>query len=171
MSHTDRCWTLADWQTTDLVLCFPCVTGRPTGLKHASKNSSSNIFVVKYIEEGKMDLGFSPLFLYHTARKIPFIYSFYWELRGLSLNFHIHMSVRFIYSQDRSAYFPAAEQIAHRHINVEIGTEAAQFLFWECFCFEFSLLFLCSAGPPLNGLEPAAPLTSEAGVVHYLHLS
>jgi hypothetical protein len=34
-----------------------------------------------------------------------------WELRCLSPNFHIHVSFfeRFIFSQDRSTYFPAAE--------------------------------------------------------------
>jgi hypothetical protein len=28
-----------------------------------------------------------------TAAKIPYMYSIFWELRGLSLNFHIHASV------------------------------------------------------------------------------
>ncbi len=41
------------------------------------------------------------------------IYVFlFWELCGLHPNFHIHVSVsceRFIYSQERSTYFPAAE--------------------------------------------------------------
>jgi hypothetical protein len=31
------------------------------------------------------------------------------ELRGLSPNFHVHVCEWFIYSQDRSTYFPAAE--------------------------------------------------------------
>ncbi len=63
------------------------------------------------------------------------------ELRGLSPNFHIYVSVSNLYSQDRSTYFPAAEKAdqlweyinrsQHRHMNVEIGTEAAQFLLWE----------------------------------------
>ncbi len=40
-----------------------------------------------------------------TATKIPFMYFLVWELRGLSLNFHIHVSD----SQDRSTSFHGAE--------------------------------------------------------------
>ena len=68
------------------------------------------------------------------------IYVFlFWELRTLSPNFHIHVSVIFyVYIFPGSIHiFPATEQadgsweIAHRHMNVEIRTVAAQFLFWE----------------------------------------
>jgi hypothetical protein len=35
--------------------------------------------------------------IYRTATKIPFMNYFFWELRGLSLNFHIHVSVSDLY--------------------------------------------------------------------------
>jgi hypothetical protein len=55
------------------------------------------------------------------------------KLRGLSPNSYIHVSLGNLYSRDRSAY-SAAEidgPIAQSYMNVEIGTEAAQFLLWE----------------------------------------
>ncbi len=53
------------------------------------------------------------------------------ELCGLSPDFHIHVSVSDLYIFPRSDHIFSCK-IAHRHMNVEIGTEAPQqFLFWE----------------------------------------
>ncbi len=40
---------------------------------------------------------YSPLYTTNTAMKIPFMYSFSWIARGLSPNFHIHVSVSDLY--------------------------------------------------------------------------
>jgi hypothetical protein len=64
---------------------------------------------------------------------------------------HSCVCERIYISQDRSPYFlQQYRQIdrgnllsAHRHINVEIGIVAGQFLSWN-FCFEFLVLALCS---------------------------
>jgi hypothetical protein len=64
----------------------------------------------------------------------------FWELRGLSPNFHIHVSVSNLYINRIGPHIFMQQnrlidcwniEITHRHMTVEIGTMAAQFLFWE----------------------------------------
>jgi hypothetical protein len=66
---------------------------------------------------------------------IPFL----GELRGLSPNFHIHVSVSDLYIPRIGPHISCKQyrqingmyKSLHRHMNVEIGAVATQFLLWE----------------------------------------
>ncbi len=77
-----------------------------------------------------------PLHLYldvQHCNENPFNVFLFWELRGLSPNFHVHVSVSDLYiPRVRPHNFLQQNmQINHGNMNVEIGTVAAQFLFWQ----------------------------------------
>ncbi len=87
--------------------------------------------------------------LLHTATKIPFMYSF-WELRGLSPNFHIHVSV-----SDLNIPRIGPHIFLQQNRQIDCGnislTDTWMRKMGLCnsfsgnMCFEFSLLVLCSA--------------------------
>ncbi len=84
------------------------------------------------------------------------IYVFlFWEQRGLSLNFNIHVSVSDLYSPRIGLYISSSrigrpmveiyKSLTDRRMNVEIGTETPIFLFWEYLFRKFGILSLqCS---------------------------
>jgi hypothetical protein len=55
------------------------------------------------------------------CKENPIFVFLFWKLRSLSPNFHIHVSVSDLYSQDQSTYFPAAEPAGQswKYINLQ----------------------------------------------------
>jgi hypothetical protein len=69
--------------------------GNPEQCVHCCKNPQTLLYIGLVL---KLDCYENPIYKFPEK-----------ELRGLSPNFHIHVSVGFIYSQDRSTHFPATE--------------------------------------------------------------
>ncbi len=92
--------------------------------------------------------------IYHTATKIPFMYS---QKRNCAAQYqfpHSCICERFIYSQNRSTYFPAAKYIGRPIVGIykslaetwmwKLGLTACN-SFSGNICFEFLVLCLFSA--------------------------
>jgi hypothetical protein len=110
----------------------------------------------------------------HCNGNSAYIFLF-WELRGLSPNFHIHVSVSYLYIPRICPHISSSRksrpivEIAHRHMNVEIGTEAPIFLFWEYLFKIFGILSLQCASclllnhvPDHTSCPPLKPCTRSS---------
>ncbi len=81
------------------------------------------------------------------ATKIPFMYSFSGNCAVL-VQIHIHVSVSDLYIPKIGPHVFCSRigksvlGISHRHINLEIGTVAAQFLFLGIFVSDFRYWFI-----------------------------
>jgi hypothetical protein len=79
-----------------------------------------------------------------TVTKIPFMYSFSGNSAASGPNFHFHVSVRDLYFLQQNMQTDHGNiEIAHRRINVEIGTETPIFLFWE-YLFRYFVFAVCT---------------------------
>ncbi len=96
----------------------------------------------------------------YTATAIPFILyiPFFWELRGLSPNFYIHVSVSDLYIPRISPHISSSRK--GRPIVGIFNSLTDIFLFWEYF-FQFSAFCLCSV-EKVNGLN-----VENLGVLSY----
>ncbi len=94
--------------------------------------------------------------LRHTATKIPFLCISKKELRGLSPNFHINVSVSDLYIPRISPHILAAEYVGRLIVGIYKSLKDAWM--WKLglrhrnsfsgnICFEFSVLCPCSAAP------------------------
>ncbi len=77
------------------------------------------------------------------CKKNPIYVFLFWELHGLGPNFHIHVSMSgpHIFLQKERQIDRGNIYIAHRLMNVDIGTVVAPFLFWE---YLFRIIGICS---------------------------
>ncbi len=89
----------------------------------------------------------------HCKKNSIYVFLF-WELRGCSLNFHIHVSLSDLYIPRIGPHISCKKNrqidrgntyIAHRHMNVKIGTGLwPRSSFSGNICFKLSVLVLCS---------------------------
>ncbi len=86
----------------------------------------------------------------HCNENLIYIFLF-WELRGLSPNFHVCVSVSDFHIPRIGPHISCSRivrsivgiyKMAHRHLNVDVGTVATQFLFWVYLFGIFSIVSL-----------------------------
>ncbi len=91
------------------------VKQKPTGQYQNSLATSVCLILTFFNQQGGLSNRNAPFFLLfrnnmnYTATNIPFMYSFLGIARPQSKSPHSCVCERFIYSQDRSTYFPAEE--------------------------------------------------------------
>jgi hypothetical protein len=108
---------------------------------------------------------------HYTDEKTIYVFLF-WEMRGLTPNFHVHVSVSDLYIPRIGPHlFLEQKRRIDRGIYKSLTDTCMWCGNWNCgrvsgnFCFEFSVLCLCSVGgavirPKLNQIKPNMPRTS-----------